>query len=47
MFYVGRIGMGILYIFTFGLFFFGIIIDFLKILFGGFKDKFGNTLKEW
>ena len=47
MFYVGRIGMGILYLFTCGLFFFGVIIDFLLILFGGFKDKSGNKLKEW
>jgi len=47
LFYAGRAGKGILYIFTIGLFVFGAAIDFLKILFGSFKDKTGNYIKNW
>ena len=32
-FYEGKIGMGVLYIFTFGLFGIGILIDFITLLF--------------
>jgi len=32
-FYEGRLGMGVLYIFTAGLFFIGVVIDFIKLLF--------------
>lgn len=32
-FYEGKIGMGILYLFTFGLFGIGVIIDFISLLF--------------
>lgn len=32
-FYEGKIGMGILYIFTFGIFGIGVIVDFIAILF--------------
>ncbi len=32
-FYEGKIGMGILYIFTGGLFMIGVVIDFIRILF--------------
>ncbi|WP_258171112.1 TM2 domain-containing protein [Paenibacillus sp. R14(2021)] len=32
-FYEGRVGMGILYFFTGGLFFIGIVIDFIALLF--------------
>jgi len=32
-FYEGKTGMGVLYLFTFGLFFFGVFIDFFAILF--------------
>ena len=44
-FYVGRIGKGILYFFTFGLFFFGTIFDLIKILSGTFLDAFGAVVK--
>ncbi len=44
-FYVGRIGMGILYFFTGGLFGIGIIIDIIKILTGTFKDSKGEVLQ--
>ena len=40
-FYVGKVGMGILYIFTIGLFGIGWIIDIFLIAFGAFKDKNG------
>lgn len=32
-FYEGKVGMGILYIFTFGIFGIGIVVDFISILF--------------
>ena len=46
-FYSGKIGKGILYLFTAGLLGFGVIIDFFKILFGSFKDSNGLPLKDW
>ena len=45
-FYVGKTGTGILYIFTFGLFGIGVIIDFIKILTGKFTDKQGLPVKR-
>ena len=47
MFYVGRVGMGLLYLFTLGLFFIGVFIDFFRILFGAFRDSDGFVLREW
>lgn len=38
----GHIGMGVLYIFTFGLFGIGTIIDIVKICMGTYVDKNGN-----
>ena len=38
-FYVGKIGTGILYLLTGGLFFIGIIIDLVNILSNKFKDQ--------
>lgn len=43
-FYVGKAGTGILYLFTGGLFGIGLVIDFIMILLGGFRDKFGQPL---
>jgi len=43
-FYVGKIGTGILYLFTGGLFGIGVLVDFIVILVGGFKDKNGNKI---
>ena len=45
-FYVGRIGKGILYACTAGLFFFGWIGDLLKILNRSFTDNVGNPLRH-
>jgi TM2 domain-containing membrane protein YozV len=44
-FYVGKIGTGILYIFTLGGFLgIGALIDLIRILIGNFKDKQGQVL---
>lgn len=44
-FYVGRIGRGLLYLFTGGLFCIGWLIDIIKIATGGFKDNSGQCLR--
>lgn len=44
-FYVGKIGKGLLYLFTFGLFMIGWIIDIFSILSGSFKDNAGAPLR--
>lgn len=44
-FYVGKIGTGILYLFTGGLFGLGMIVDLILILADSFKDKAGNPLQ--
>lgn len=43
-FYVGRTGMGILYLLTMGLFCIGWIVDIINIANGKFKDVNGNPL---
>ena len=45
-FYVGRIGMGILYLLTGGLFGIGWIVDIIKIAMGSFRDNVGAPLLE-
>ncbi len=44
-FYVGKFGKGILYLFAGGLFFFGTIIDLIKISMGQFVDSTGAPIK--
>jgi restriction system protein len=44
-FYVGRIGKGVLYLLTGGLFGIGWLIDIVKIATGGFKDNSGQYLR--
>ena len=46
-FYVGKVGTGILYIFTGGLFGIGALVDFIMIIVGNFKDKSGAALTKW
>lgn len=45
-FYVGKIGTGILYLFTGGMFFIGTIVDLVKILLGSFRDNVGAPLRS-
>lgn len=45
-FYVGRIGKGILYLCTGGLFVIGTIMDLIKISTGSFTDNVGAPLRE-
>lgn len=42
--YVGKVGMGIVYLLTGGLFFVGIFFDLIFILLGRFTDKWGRRL---
>lgn len=46
-FYVGRIGKGIVYAFTGGLFFIGVAMDTIAIMTGSFKDNADAPLREW
>ena len=46
-FYVGKIGTGLLYIFTFGLFGIGIIVDIVMICVGSFTDAGGYFVQNW
>lgn len=43
-FLVGKIGTGILWLFTGGCFFIGTLVDFIMILNGSFTDKDGNKI---
>lgn len=45
-FYVGKIGMGIIYFLTGGLFGIGWIVDIILIAVGSFKDRYGYPLKN-
>lgn len=47
LFYVGRIGKGILYACTGGLFLIGVIMDAIAIASGSFKDNVDAPLREW
>lgn len=45
-FYVGKIGTGIIYLLTGGLFGIGWVVDLILIIVGKFKDKEGNLVKQ-
>ena len=45
-FYVGKTGMGVLYIFTAGLFGIGVLVDIIKIISGDSKDSNGYPLRK-
>ena len=46
-FYVGKIGTGIAMILTLGGLGVWVLVDFIMLLVGAFKDKEGLTLKQW
>lgn len=46
-FYAGRKGLGIFYFFTVGGFVIGWAIDFILIILGQYKDKYGFYISDW
>jgi TM2 domain-containing membrane protein YozV len=46
-FYVGKVGTGILWLFTLGLFGIGALVDLIMLIVGSFKDKEGKVLNQW
>ncbi len=42
--YVGKVGSGVLHLFTYGFCLIGTIIDLIAILSGGFRDSYGQPL---
>ena len=43
--YVGKVGTGIVYLFTAGLFLIGWVVDIFTVLFGNFTDKTGSFIR--
>ena len=43
--YVGKVGTGVLYFFTAGLFIIGWVIDIFTVVFGNFTDKTGTFIR--
>ncbi len=46
-FYLGKTKSAILYLFTFGVFFIGVIIDVFRLIMGNLSDKNGEPVINW
>lgn len=46
-FYTGRIGLGLLYLFTGGLLGVGVLVDLILIISGSMRDGAGRCVTEW
>lgn len=46
-FYMGRAGLGLLYLFTVGLFGVGVLVDLILIICGSARDGAGRCVTEW
>lgn len=46
-FYLGKIGMGVVYFLTFGLCGVGLLVDTIRLLMGNLTDKNGNEVTNW
>lgn len=46
-FYLGKIGWGVAYLFTFGLFGIGVFVDFIRLVMGNLPDSNGEEVTNW